>query len=328
MMDLITEIAIYLGIAALLGFLLGYLAWGWGSRSRLEGARADGAAAARTSVDGDAALRTQLAARTRERDHLEQRVEQLTTRLSARPATPAPRRGERNRSRDRDAGPETAESRNGRLRVVDTPDGAPAQAAGAIPGDEQIQGDQVPPVGAVVQIFSDEATADGPPVESARSDDTGTTFQDEMESFAAKFRNPSSAVAESDAGAAARQQAMSGGNTAPPVELALDELPPAESEDPPSVEVAEHSHETYDAAPIEADDLTQIKGVGPVLERSLNGAGIYYFRQIACLTSDVAEQLNDAISAHPGLVQSEHWVLQAQLLHDEKYDFSWDDETV
>lgn len=60
MVELIAEILIYLGLAALLGLLLGYLIWGWGTAGRISEARADAAAAARTSVDGSAGLTEQL----------------------------------------------------------------------------------------------------------------------------------------------------------------------------------------------------------------------------------------------------------------------------
>ncbi len=83
MQELITEIAIYLGLACLLGFLLAYLIWGLGQRRRIESARAAGAAAVRTSVDGDSPLRTQIEDLTRERDRLEHRVEVLSARVAS-----------------------------------------------------------------------------------------------------------------------------------------------------------------------------------------------------------------------------------------------------
>lgn len=83
MQELITEIAIYLGIAAFLGFLLGYLIWGMGFRRRISAARAEGAAGVRTTVDGDSSLRTQIEKVTRERDRLENRVEVLSARVAS-----------------------------------------------------------------------------------------------------------------------------------------------------------------------------------------------------------------------------------------------------
>lgn len=83
MVELITEILIYLGIAALLGLVLGYLIWGWGTAARVSAARADGAAAARTSVDGNAGLREQLASSEAVRERLEEEVDRLTVELDA-----------------------------------------------------------------------------------------------------------------------------------------------------------------------------------------------------------------------------------------------------
>lgn len=83
MVELITEILIYLGIAALLGLVLGYLIWGSGTAARVSAARADGAAAARTSVDGNAGLREQLASAESARARLEDEVDRLSVALDA-----------------------------------------------------------------------------------------------------------------------------------------------------------------------------------------------------------------------------------------------------
>ena len=83
MRELITEIAIYLGIASFLGFLLGYLIWGLGQRRRIAAARAEAAAGARTSVDGDSPLRAQMDTLRRERDRLANRVEVLSAEVAS-----------------------------------------------------------------------------------------------------------------------------------------------------------------------------------------------------------------------------------------------------
>lgn len=86
MTALITEILVFLVVAALIGLLLGYLIWGWRRRSRLAEARAEGAARARTSVDGSG-LRTQLEASETERRRLALEVEDLQQRLIAAEAS-------------------------------------------------------------------------------------------------------------------------------------------------------------------------------------------------------------------------------------------------
>lgn len=46
----------------------------------------------------------------------------------------------------------------------------------------------------------------------------------------------------------------------------------------------------YSSPPSDADDLKKIKGVGPVIAKRLNSAGIYKFEQIADLTLDEFEE--------------------------------------
>lgn len=77
MMELITEILIYLGLAALIGLVMGYLIWGWGANARTASARADGATAVKASAEREARLRDKLAASERENERLEQEIERL-----------------------------------------------------------------------------------------------------------------------------------------------------------------------------------------------------------------------------------------------------------
>lgn len=46
----------------------------------------------------------------------------------------------------------------------------------------------------------------------------------------------------------------------------------------------------YKTAPADADDLKKIKGIGPIIEKRLNLAGIYKFEQLADLTLDEFEE--------------------------------------
>ena len=81
MVELIAEMLIYIGLAALLGLVLGYLIWGWGTAARISAARADGAAAARTSVDGSAGLSEQLQESEEERRRQAEEIEHLLEQL-------------------------------------------------------------------------------------------------------------------------------------------------------------------------------------------------------------------------------------------------------
>ncbi len=68
-----------------------------------------------------------------------------------------------------------------------------------------------------------------------------------------------------------------------------------------------------EAANGEADDLTQIKGIGPKLSAVLNDKGIYHFSQIAEWTPENIAWLDEKLS-FKGRVQREGWVEQAQNL--------------
>ena len=67
--------------------------------------------------------------------------------------------------------------------------------------------------------------------------------------------------------------------------------------------------------PGEADNLKRIKGVGPVIEKTLNGLGIYHFHQIAEFTTQNIKWVDNYIS-FPGRILREGWVAQAKQLAD------------
>ena len=74
----------------------------------------------------------------------------------------------------------------------------------------------------------------------------------------------------------------------------------------------------YLSAPDETDDLTQIKGVGKVLEDSLHNFGVYRFRQIACWAPEVVTKFNDRLS-FKGRIERDDWIKQARDFHRKKY---------
>lgn len=65
------------------------------------------------------------------------------------------------------------------------------------------------------------------------------------------------------------------------------------------------------ATAAEADDLKDIVGVGPFLEKKLHAIGIYTFRQIASFNRDDVEKVNDIIEFFPGRIERDNWVGQA-----------------
>ena len=69
----------------------------------------------------------------------------------------------------------------------------------------------------------------------------------------------------------------------------------------------------------ERDQLTEIKGVGPVLEKLLHQSGIYYFQQVASLDKNGINELQEQIPQFPNRIRRDQWVKQAKKLHRDKY---------
>ena len=59
-----------------------------------------------------------------------------------------------------------------------------------------------------------------------------------------------------------------------------------------------------------ADDLKKISGVGPVLEKKLNGLGITTYAQIAAFTADDIAKVDEALS-FKGRIERDNWLQQA-----------------
>lgn len=65
---------------------------------------------------------------------------------------------------------------------------------------------------------------------------------------------------------------------------------PREEKPVPASEPVKTQKIRYSSPPVGADDLKKIKGVGPVIAKRLNAAGIYKFEQLADLTLDEFEE--------------------------------------
>jgi predicted flap endonuclease-1-like 5' DNA nuclease len=61
------------------------------------------------------------------------------------------------------------------------------------------------------------------------------------------------------------------------------------------------------------DDLKKISGIGPGIEKTLNGLGIYHFRQIAAFTPDNVAWVNQHLRFR-GRIEREDWIGQARKL--------------
>ncbi|MGI3210522.1 NADH:ubiquinone oxidoreductase [Roseovarius tibetensis] len=64
----------------------------------------------------------------------------------------------------------------------------------------------------------------------------------------------------------------------------------------------------------QADDLKQIKGVGPNLEQLCNDFGFYHFDQIAAWTKDEVDWVDENLVGFKGRVSRDDWVAQAKVL--------------
>lgn len=63
-----------------------------------------------------------------------------------------------------------------------------------------------------------------------------------------------------------------------------------------------------------ADDLKQIKGVGPKMEKLCNKLGFYHFDQIASWTADEVAWVDANLEGFKGRVSRDGWVAQAKVL--------------
>ncbi|MEM6744114.1 MAG: hypothetical protein AAF676_10310 [Pseudomonadota bacterium] len=70
----------------------------------------------------------------------------------------------------------------------------------------------------------------------------------------------------------------------------------------------------YASKPDAASDLKLIKGIGPKLEKELNGLGLYTFAQMATLTPDNLTWVDNSLSAFKGRSLRDDWVGQAAAL--------------
>ncbi len=63
--------------------------------------------------------------------------------------------------------------------------------------------------------------------------------------------------------------------------------------------------------PPEKYNLEQIRGIGPVLHRKLNGLGVVSFRQIASWTEDDVDRVSSQLGAFRGRISRDRWVEKA-----------------
>ena len=81
-----------------------------------------------------------------------------------------------------------------------------------------------------------------------------------------------------------------------------------------AVEAPTETPELFETAPEITDPLTNIKGVGPGLEKQLHGLGIYTFAQLADLNDAQLAWLDDNLMTVKGRCIRDDWSGQAKAL--------------
>ena len=71
--------------------------------------------------------------------------------------------------------------------------------------------------------------------------------------------------------------------------------------------------------PLEKDDLKKIKGIGDVMESTLNDLGVTSFKQLGQFSQGDIERVSEALSVFPGRIERDNWVLQAKEQYQDKY---------
>ncbi|MGB7180326.1 MAG: hypothetical protein WBD51_00225, partial [Burkholderiaceae bacterium] len=75
----------------------------------------------------------------------------------------------------------------------------------------------------------------------------------------------------------------------------------------------------FHSSPGQVDNLKEIKGIGPVLERRLNQLGVFQFRQIAAWTQEDIEFFDDHLADFRGRIRRDNWVQSASQALTRKY---------
>ncbi|MFV0247472.1 MAG: hypothetical protein ACK5H1_00725 [Tenacibaculum sp.] len=90
------------------------------------------------------------------------------------------------------------------------------------------------------------------------------------------------------------------------------------------IEVKHPRELTFDnigiAKPENKDDLTQINGIGSVVEKKLNNIGIYTYSQISKLSKEEIEAVTSLIQFFPGRIVRDNWKEQASNLQKNKVE--------
>ena len=74
-----------------------------------------------------------------------------------------------------------------------------------------------------------------------------------------------------------------------------------------------------DSNPSDGDDLKQIRGIGPALERLLHAEGVHSFSQIAAWTEADIQAFEQRLPRFAGRIRRDAWIEGAAQCHRDKY---------
>jgi len=135
--------------------------------------------------------------------------------------------------------------------------------------------------------------------------DTGTTVNTNTSSLKSNAEVSTPKVAATAATASAATAATT---TAKPAKATAKKV----VADTDAVDVSDDwKPKGFTSRPSDADELKRIKGIGPVIEKTLNGLGVYQFSQIADFTKDNISWVENYL-AFPGRIEREDWIAQAK----------------
>lgn len=186
--------------------------------------------------------------------------------------------------------------------------GAGSAGAGSADGVEELPADTVDET-RVAEILAESPDADVVVVDEA-------TYELAVADAApdpSRPADPAPAVAEAEAVA-------SGPAAAEPSDDATEaELEDAAAERSRTVPMPTFSEAPTAEIPAVTDDLRRIRGIGPSMERTLQGIGIVSYRQLALLDGAELERVRGELTDFRGRIEREDWVGQARALYREKY---------
>lgn len=70
---------------------------------------------------------------------------------------------------------------------------------------------------------------------------------------------------------------------------------------------------SFDQSTQRPDDLKKVKGIGPLMEKTLNKLGIFSFLQVSKMTQKEYDLLDSLTGAFPGRAQRDDWAGQARI---------------